>query len=406
MSYRPTPEEIAADLPADVGHDDGKKSQMLCVAEILRLFTDEDEGLTAEEIRQAVGLRTGSTPTAAKVRDDIHALANNGAFGMEIKIPSRGEADGFRCTRSFLTSGQARLLINMVRTCKFLDRAQRGELVESLYAMVSYRQQDQIAQEVVVDEREQAMNHEVLSTVDVFSYAIERGLQVRFRDVTRGLGRRVATKSPMLSGEADSRLQETPINLVYSFGNYYAETWAGSPEEGRPIVRRLDRLADAEVVDEPAITNDTILHMRKSVRIRVAETFDMLGGDTSRDLFLKVYEGYARYVYDRFGVDKRFVNLGEDDGGRYGIVHVTVRLSPTFYRWLFGMGDGISLVVPRSPMEAQTLVRHSEGCTKPFGQLCEDYEAAVDGLRSQFQRSASAYGWAVRDNEPTGGIQS
>jgi hypothetical protein len=44
MSYKPTPEEISEDLPRAIGQGHDMKSQLLCVAEILRLFTDQDHG--------------------------------------------------------------------------------------------------------------------------------------------------------------------------------------------------------------------------------------------------------------------------------------------------------------------------------------------------------------------------
>jgi hypothetical protein len=266
MPYRPTPEEIALDLPDGAGAKSGMKSQLLLVAEILRLFADAEHGLTADNIRKVVGIRTGKTPTAAKVRDDIHSLADNTPFGMEVTIPSRGENSGFRCRKAFLTSEQARLAINVVRTCKFLTRQQRDEICEALFGMVSYYQQDSIAGSVVVDERElpQGPEIDVFDAAEAFSSALEKRRMLRFKYAARGLDGLSHYSRNQIDGSYV--LEETPIALVFSFGNYYAETWSGRAEDGRRMLRRLDRMVAPTVSEAEAVMSPAIDSLRATVQ--------------------------------------------------------------------------------------------------------------------------------------------
>jgi hypothetical protein len=388
MSYKPTPEEISEDLPRAIGQGHDMKSQLLCVAEILRLFTDQDHGLTADEIREAVGLRTGKTPTAAKVLSDIHSLAGNSPFGMEISIPSRGDNRGFRCERAFLSSDQARLTINMVRTCKFVTRQQRDDLCEALFSMVSYYQQDQIARGVTVDERELPQTPDVFSAAEVFSMALEKDEMVSFEYVAKGLdGKEYPSKNSL---DGSYILHETPIALIYSYGNYYAETWSGSLEEGRVMVRRLDRVRSACLSGVKAVTGNEIERLRSTVQERIGQTFDMYGEGDAKDLFLKVEASAARYIYDRFGYGVKFSHVAPD--GQFGYIHVVVKLSATFYRWLFGMGERIILARPQGALW-ESLFPSLRLRKKPHAALVNDYEDAIRGLRRQMSLCASAYGW-------------
>ena len=394
MPYKPTPEEIALDLPGASANSD-MKSQLLLVAEILRLFTDAEHGLTADDIREVVGIRT--TPTAAKVRDDIHSLAANAPFGMEVTIPSRGENSGFRCRKAFLTSEQARLCINVVRTCKFLTRRQRDDICEALFGMVSYYQQDSIARSVVVDERDlpQGPEIDVFAAAEAFSSALGKNRMLCFKYAVRGLdGLNHYSRNPIDGSEV---LEETPIALIFSFGNYYAEMWSGGAEGGRRMLRRLDRMVAPKVSEAEAVASSAIDLLRTTVQERIGQTFDMYGECIARDLFLRANAWAARYVYDRFGHGVSFEYVGEEDGTLCGYTYIRIRPSPTFYRWLFGMDGQITIAKPDSAMWEASFRRHGLDPLKSHEELLQDYEAAIEGMRRQISRSAEVYGWMLCD---------
>lgn len=356
-----------------MGRDGSKKSQMLLVAELLRMFTDDDHGLTADEIARVVELRVGKRPSETKVLDDIHALANNAPFGSSIEVPSRGKNTGFRCTKTFITSEQARLLINMVRTCKFISPAQRDELCEALHCMVSYHQQDVIVESVVVDERELPISPDVFGVADVAYRAIKHGRMIEFHYVLRDArGEEFFVRNP----DDSDFFCEAPIDLVYSFGNYYVETW--SDDAGKRFARRLDRMRDTRVSGKESLNKPEINALRSSVRERLSQQFDMWGDDNPVTLFLFAKSRGIGYVYDRFGPSVKFREI--DRSGSSGYLCVNVLLGPTFYRWLFGMGDYVSLVKPKNEIWVGMFVGDMSGSPKSFGELVDDYQTARDGI--------------------------
>lgn len=390
MKEKPSAEILASDLPREASRESSPKAQLLLVAEILKSFTDEEHGLTADEIREAIGIRTGKTPTAAKVRDDIHALAACRLFGMDIDIPPRGKADGFRCKKTFLSSEDARLAINMVKTSKFITREQCRRICDDLYGMVSYYQQDSIAGSVMVDERDLPSNSDVFAAAEAFSAAIETGRKVRFQYYARGLDGDEHCIENSLDG--GSYFEETPVALIFSFGNYYAETWSERAHRGQSTVRRLDRVRNASVAETPAESGELVDLMRATVQERIGQTFDMFGEGETRDLFLRVGYKAARYVYDRFGHNISFRQIAKD--GSYGFIHVRVKPAATFYRWLFGMGSQITLEEPHGALwESVFWPDDSPGI--PHDELIRDYNEAISGMRRQMASVCNAYGWKL-----------
>ena len=369
-------------LPSRIGESGSMKSQMLLIVELLRTFTDEDHGLSSKEIRDVIELRTGKRPSEQKVLSDIHELADNAPFGMCIEIPSRGESKGFRCTKTFISSAQARLLINMVRTCKFITPEQRHDLCKSLHDMVSYWQQDEIVESVDVDERELPTNQDVFGAADVAYEAIKKGKKVAFRYAMRNAwGKEYYQKTP----DGEEEFEETPIALVFSFGNYYLETW--SEEANKRFSRRLDRIRQPRVSDTVAVQSFDIWRLRRTTQERMSQQFDMWGDDITRELFLFVRDGGINYAYDRFGPNIKFRQIGQD--GQSGYLCVRVQLGPTFYRWLFGMQGAITLAKPQSELWVGLFRNDLPNGLKPLKELIEDYEVAKEGLNKMLNMAFS-----------------
>lgn len=125
MSRSVSDKEMESLLPSHVGVDPSARARLLSVLEILRVFSDEKDGLTAKEIARIIGLRCGKEPSENTVLDDLRALSENPPFGMEIEPASKGDKRGFRCVRRLISADEAAVLVNLVKTCKYLSPDQR-----------------------------------------------------------------------------------------------------------------------------------------------------------------------------------------------------------------------------------------------------------------------------------------
>ncbi|HIZ45687.1 MAG TPA: WYL domain-containing protein [Candidatus Olsenella pullistercoris] len=381
-----TPEDMEGMLSESACSTRTGKSRTLAVMDILRAFTDGDHGLTAREIASVIGARTGREPSEGAVLSDLHEIAANRPLGMEVIIPARGESGGFRSKRSALTVAQARLLVNMVRTCKFVTAAQRSELCEAVYETVSIAQQDMIAG-VCTDDREAPRSSDAFEAADVSLRAMEMGRMLRFSYVDWGLD---GVERPLASPDGTTAFEETPISLVYSFGNYYLETWADFPAPGRRMARRLDRMRHPEVSPRRARNTKEVRDLGRTVRERTEQTFDMWGDGIPRTLFLRIDSSAARYAFDRFGHGLRIRHVAED--GSHGYACVTVQLAPTFYRWVVGMGGGITIARPQGPGWLVPFWEDATIAEKSLEELEEDYRAAISGLEKLMSACAKAHG--------------
>ena len=390
MNSEYTAEDMESFLPPEMGSSGSNKSIILLIAELLRTFTDEEHGLSVDEIRDVIELRTGKRPSENKVLDDIHELAENKPFGTSIEIPARGETKGFRCTKTFIASDQARLLINMVQTCKFITPDQRHDLCEALHGMVSYWQQDEIVESVCADERELPTHQDVFSAADIAYRAIREGKKLSFSYAQRDL---YGNEFLIPNGERGYVFEETPIALVFSFGNYYVETW--EEERGKRFARRLDKIRDAKVSNADALIDENVQRLRDTVQERLSQTFDMWGDDRPRTLFLRVKGRGIGYTYDRFGPSIKFRNV--DQLEESGYLCVSIQLGPTFYRWLFGMRGLVTIEKPVSTMWVSQFVEDNQDVTKPFDELVADFERALYGFWEHLKLTCSALGFGIED---------
>lgn len=395
MDNAMTIEEMAEMLPGSLGLQDDVRSRLLCVLGILMEFTDVDHGLTAAEIRDVLSCRShsGKRPSEPSVLSDIRVLAESGLPAVAIQRPTRGKAGGFKCTKSFLTDAQIRLLINIVRTCKFITLDECRQLCEALEGLVSIYQQDRIVGEVFVDERPRPSEPDVYHAANVAAQSIELGKKIGFGYCYYGLD---GKEHLLHTADGGREFQETPIALIFSNGNYYLETWPESPNEDLPrkhFCRRLDRIRNPRILDIPADKNNEINALKRSVSRRISQTFDMFGDGVERHLFLKVNAIAANNVLTRFGHACKFENISiAEDGLEYGYLLVSVQLSPTFYRWLCGFGSQIQIVQPLNELWARggSWAKHPAS-KRPFPELIDDYKAAIDGYTAHLIESLAPY---------------
>ena len=271
-----------------------------------------------------------------QVLDDLRALSDNPPFGMEIKAAFKGDKKGFRCVQRFVTPDEAAVLVNLVKTCKYLSPDQRKALSDKIVSAMPEGKQGDVVGTVYVDERQTSDYVDVFRAANAASKAINEGRTVIFKYVSHLMNGSIC--------ESEEK-EEIPIALVYSFGHYYLETCVPTETcpDGEAWYRRLDRMKDVSIGRKTRCT-PRIQELSHSVIRDVSEKFDMYGDGVCRTLFLRVEGSHAKYVYDAFGNDVKFEHIDEE--AAVGYVCIRVQLSPTFFRWLFGMSPKITLYYP------------------------------------------------------------
>lgn len=387
MSRSVSDKEMESLLPSHVGVDPSARARLLSVLEILRVFSDEKDGLTAKEIARIIGLRCGKEPSENTVLGDLRALSENPPFGMEIEPASKGDKRGFRCVRRLISADEAAVLVNLVKTCKYLSPDQRDSLSAKLMEAVPLDKQDEIVEAVYVDERQTNSSIDVFRAANTASKAIREKRSLSFKYASKRMNGTVSEY------EIDD---EDPVALIYSFGHYYLETLpsggAGSKQE--PRFRRLDHMKDVSIGGRMRDRQKAEELSRLVVR-ETSEKIDMFGDGVCRTLFLKVEGSHAKYVYDAFGYDTRFEHI--DEKLAVGYVCLRIQLSPTFFRWLFGMAPNVTLVRPRGLTWARRFSGLSSCDEKKLIEIQDDYDKAIARIDEQIKAFGEAHGVFGRD---------
>ena len=105
---------------------------------------------------------------------------------------------------------------------------------------------------------------------------------------------------------------------------------------------RVDRMI------EPTVLNDKAVPKPKDFNVSVYahKVFEMYDGDEVR-VKLERRNELMKYVVDRFGVSLET----EPSNGETFICYADVRLSPTFYGWVFGFKGGMKILEPGEAVE-------------------------------------------------------
>lgn len=359
------------------------RSRLLLVLDVLLKFTDEVDGVTANEIARAIEACLGSRPSENTVRGDLYALAKERPFGLELAIPEQGQNTGFRCVSRPLTSDEAIMLHDMVRTSKFVGEQQRGSLCEKLLELASGRRRDEALETAYIDEREGYGAENVFDAVKAASKAIKENRKLRYYYSRHWMNGAEAETGPHY---------DDPVAIVVSNGQYYLETFAPL-HNGEKVVqfKRMSHMRKVMVSDRPVDDVPLIDQLQRNTPSDVHQRIDMLGDGVPRTLFLKVAGNYAGRVYDRFGHDINFQYIDERDSKNVvGYACIRVQLSQTFYRWLFGMGEGVSLYRPVSKHWASRFPGISvEGDS--YLRMQDDYIEAVARYREMLRRESEKY---------------
>lgn len=379
--------EIESCLSPHVGVDPSARARLLSVLEILRVFSDERDGLTAKEIARIIGLRCGKEPSENTILDDLRSLSENPPFGMEIEPASKGDKRGFRCVRRLISADEAAVLVNLVKTCKYLSPDQRDSLSSKLMEIMPPDKQDEVVESVYVDERQTSSSVDVFRAANIASMAIREKRSLSFKYASKRMN---GTVSEYEINDED------PVALIYSFGHYYLETYSSKEKssEQKLRFRRLDHMKDVSIAGR-MINPSKAEKLSRSVIRETSEKIDMFGDNVCRTLFLKVEGSHAKYVYDAFGYNTRFEHIDEELA--IGYVCLRIQLSPTFFRWLFGMTPNIILVRP----QGLTWIRRFSGLSscdeKKLIKIQGDYDEAIARIYEQIKVFGEAHGVFRRD---------
>ncbi len=322
---------------------DNQKLKILYILDYLKQNSRQDKPVGAEELIEMLD-RHGIRSARKAVYSDIAALQE---YGVDI-VTARGRNGGFFIASRNFELPELKLLIDAVKSSRFLTEKKSRELIGKLCRECSEHDARLLRREVVVAGRVKSMNESIYYNVDAIQEAIARNEQISFRYFDWGIDgtRRYREKNYLAS----------PYGLCQDNENCYL--LALSPRHGVTSYR-VDRMTQIQLTGEmrvpcPELTGENLNRY-------AGQLFQMFSGESTQ-VKLRFHRDLANAVIDRFGRETMLIPDGED----HFVFTVQVAVSPLFLSWVIGFGDRAQILYPQSVIDR---------CLKLCGSVAAQYYA-------------------------------
>ena len=301
-----------------------QKRKLLILLDTLQRQSDENHPLPLTALIEALA-REGISAERKAIYDDLETLRLQ---GYDIQNRKR---EGYYLGQRPFQLAELKLLVDAVQSSKFISQKKSAQLISKLEGLTSVHEAAKLQRQVYVDRRLKTANETVYYAVDALHDAIAAGRQVTFRYFDYDVFKRKAYR------HEGALYQVSPYALLQAEENYYLVAF----DAGRGQVRhyRVDKMERLTVTGLPRGGREAFAAFALAVYSK--EHFGMYGGRLQR-VKLRFRRRLVGVALDRFGQDATLIPDGED----WFTVSVQVAVSPQFFGWLFGLGDGVELAAP------------------------------------------------------------
>ncbi|MCM1256432.1 MAG: WYL domain-containing protein [Roseburia sp.] len=309
-----------------------QKLKILYIAQMLLEKSDEEHLLTTKDLISGL-LEYGILAERKSIYSDIEALTE---YGMDI-VKEEGRMGGYYIASRQFELPELKLLVDSVQASKFITGKKSRELIAKLETLTSHANAGKLHRQVVVNNRNKALNESIYYNVDAIYTAMNDNVQIRFQYFSWTPDKKMELRK---NGEF---YQVSPWFLTWEDENYYLIAY----DEEADVMKhyRVDKML------KPGNTDKKRQGRKLAENVDLAayakKTFGMFAGD-EETVILECREELTGVCIDRFGTDVP-MRRTETDHIR---IRAEVAVSPQFYGWLAGLGDRIKIISPERVRDA------------------------------------------------------
>ena len=247
--------------------------------------------------------------------------------------------------------GELKLLLDAAQCSKVISQKQSRTLVKKIEALASEADRKQLHGQVFIDDRLKADSEDIFPVVNTLHKAISNNHQIRFHYTQWNMSKSLEDKNQ------GYWYQVSPLGLVLDTENYYLVAYYDPEDQENPARKGKDKpglrnyrvdkiLGDIEELSTKRARNDDV--RKFNITAYSKQVFGMYGGEPA-NVILEVRNSLIGVMIDRFG-KKNIMPIPCQDGEHFRI-QVSVRVSPQFLAWIFGLGTGAKIVFPPSAVD-------------------------------------------------------
>ena len=313
--------------------DNYRKVKLIKLLELLRQNTDMQHPMTNSQVCAAMD-EMGIPCDRRIISQDVTVLNE---LGYEIMVTMIGHEKAYYVEDRNFSLPELKILIDAVHASSFITEKKSAELIEKIAALGGTHRAEVLKRNMVCFNTRKHSNEKILYTIDAIEEAILTQKKVIFLyfDLNEN-GERIYRRG-------GHHYVVEPIALVFNEDNYYMTCYSSRHDSTSNY--RVDRMDGVKVIEEPCC--EKAIALRDEVAAYTEQAFKMFGGQLE-DVVLEFDRSLIGVVYDKFGESVKMMPSGEEKI----IASVKVRISPTFWGWLFQLGKDMKIISPQHTIDA------------------------------------------------------
>ena len=306
---------------------DNQKLKMLYLVKILSEETDEEHGLSLQEITEKLEYY-GVNADRKTLYKDFDELEK---FGLEILREQVGRTVLYRLISRKFELPELKLLVDAVQSSKFITEKKSRQLIKKLESMVSVHEGKHLHRQVLITGRIKAMNESIYYNVDMLHEAINADRQIRFHYYRWNVRKEMEFRR---NGEW---YRVSPWCLMWDDENYYLVAFDSRDQKIKHY--RVDKIVHLSIEDA---AREGKAEFRQFDAAKYTKSLFGMYGGSMMSVTLEGRNDIVGTLIDRFGKD---ISIIPKDSEHF-TARVDVVVSRHFLGWIVALGDGIRVTGP------------------------------------------------------------
>ena len=308
--------------------ENNQKIKLLRIMEFLRAETTEGKPVSTSQIISYLNSIHISCERRTLYKD-MDMLIESGANIVKTEL---GRENAYYMNEVSFSLAEVKTLIDAVQAANFVPADKTADLVEKLLSYAGVRRSEIVRDNIIFYNNHKHSNQDIYENIEQIELAIRQKKQVSFYYFD------LDEKRNRVYRKEKKRYITDPVALVFSEDNYYLVAY--SQKYQNAVNYRVDRMDTVEVEEEP-ICEEALIKKRKT-ETYTEQVFKMYNGEAEL-VTMEFAPDKLGVIYDKFGEN---IEIRHADKGWLKI-KVTVQISPTFWGWIYQLGDQIKIVSPK-----------------------------------------------------------